>query len=77
MVTGRVNDNRALVTVQMQKQPRALRMGNIMWEWPEVSARITAWRFEFENIRPLVCQELRGIGARNTAGEINDAHACK
>jgi hypothetical protein len=77
IVARRVNDNRALVAVQMEKQPRALRMGDVVWERPEVSARITARRFEFHHIRPLVCQELRGIGTRHAAGEINDAHPCK
>jgi hypothetical protein len=52
-------------------------MGYVVWEWPEVSTRITAWWFEFDYIRPLVCQELRGIGTRNAAGKINDAHARK
>src|SRR5437660_7117913 len=61
----------------MEKQPRALRMGDIVWERSEVSTRITVWRFEFQHIRSLVCQELRGIGTRHAAGEINDAHTCK
>ena len=77
IVARRVNDNRALVAVQMEKQPRALRMGDVVWERSEVSARITARRFEFHHIRPLVCQELRSIGTRHAAGEINDAHPCK
>jgi hypothetical protein len=52
-------------------------MGDVVWERSEVSGRITAWRFEFYHIRPLVCQELRGIGTCNAAGEINDAHTRK
>src|SRR5262249_25942644 len=52
-------------------------MGGVVWEWSEVSTRIPARRFEFHHIRPLVCQELRGIGTRHAAGEIKDAHTCK
>ena len=77
IVARRINDNRALVAVQMEKQPRALRMGGVVWKRPEVSARITVRGFEFHHIRPLVCQELRGIGTCNAAGEINDAHTRK
>ena len=52
-------------------------MGGVVWERSEVSARITTRRFEFHHIRPLVCQELRGIGTRHATGEINDAHTRK
>src|SRR5262249_51952110 len=77
IVARRVNDDRALVAVQMEKQPRALRMGDVAWERSAVPAWITVWRFEFHHIRPLVCQELRGIGTCHAAGEINDTHTCK